>query len=94
MPPRVFGPLGPKTLRGQLFRASKNWALQIHVAKDNSILGDEPALGRVSPNALQVMPESFSNSPVTNRLIRGYRLKESFPLEMGLENKSVESRGI
>ena len=23
-----------------LFRASKNWALQVHVAKDNSILGD------------------------------------------------------
>ena len=24
-----------------LFRASKNWALQVHVAKDNSILGDD-----------------------------------------------------
>ena len=24
-----------------LFRASKNWALQVHVAKDNSFLGDE-----------------------------------------------------
>ena len=24
-----------------LFRALKNWALQVHVAKDNSIVGDE-----------------------------------------------------
>ena len=38
-----------------------------------------PALGRVSPSALQVTPESVSHSAVTNRLIRGYRLKEFFP---------------
>ena len=51
-----------------------------------------PALGRVSLNALQVPSESFSHSAVTNRLIRGYRLKESSPLEMGLKIRSVGSR--
>ena len=44
-----------------------------------------PELGRVSPSALRVPPESFSYSAVTNNLIRGYQLVRIFSLEMGLK---------
>ena len=36
-------------------------------------------LGGVSPNGLQIPPENFSYSAVTNRLIRGYQLKKLCP---------------
>ena len=37
----MFSKVNPRAQSMQLFfRTLKNWALQVHVAKDNSILGD------------------------------------------------------
>ena len=45
-------------------------------------------LGGVSPNGLQIPPESFCHSAVTNRLIRGYQLKRNFALRNGSKKKN------
>ena len=46
----------------------------------------QPALGRVSPKALQVMPESFSHSPVTNRLTGAIDSNNLFPWKWVLKS--------
>ena len=47
----------------------------------------QPELERVSPNGLQIPPESFSHSAVTNRLIGGYQLTRILTLRNGSKNQ-------
>ena len=47
-----------------------------------------------SSDGLQIPPECFSYSAVTNRLIGAINLRETLPLEMGEKIKSLESGGI
>ena len=46
-----------------------------------------PKLGEVSPNGLQIPPESFSHSVVTTRLIGGYQLARILTFRNGSKNQ-------
>ena len=47
----------------------------------------QPELGRVSPDGLQIPPESLSHSAVTNRLIGGYHFTRILSLRDGSKNQ-------
>ena len=44
-----------------LFRALKNWALQVHVAKDNSFVGDDNAIANANANAYAYANDNDNN---------------------------------
>ena len=50
----------------------------------------QPELGRVSPNAFQVQPKSFSYSAVTYRLLVGNQLTRTLPSRAGSKKEKTE----
>ena len=52
-----------------LFRALKNWALQVHVAKDNTIVGDVEACNEArNQEFFYALNQLWSNAKLTSKV--------------------------